>query len=132
MIKTLLILNFCTISLFSIFSSSSNANNKWIYIVTDSRGYKFHLNNSSIRKQGDKIAYEQMIEFNKPTSGMTAYTSKFNGSCKTRMAVESNHAGIVKGQSKPIQIKGQLGYYLEKNTEMGKVLTSACQFKSIR
>ncbi len=127
--KAWLIGTFGILSSFYLLSACS-ASNQWVYVAQDSRGYKYHFNNTTIQKQGDNVIYDQMIIFSVPQNGMTASTSQLTGSCKTRVVAEDKQAVVVNGQSKPLTMTMKGGtMLLTENTEMGKVLTAVCQFK---
>lgn len=101
-----------------------------MYVAQDSRGYKYHFDNTTIQKQGDNITYDQMIALPSPQNGISASTSQFTGSCKTKVVTEDKQAVIVNGQSKPLKMTMKGGkMFLTENSEMGKVLTAVCQFK---
>jgi len=104
-------------------SSACFASNKWVYVAKDSRGYRYHFNNTTIQKRGDSITYDQMIALPSPQNGISASTSQFTGSCKTRVVTESKQAVILNGQSKPLKMTMTGGkMLLTENTEMGKVM----------
>jgi uncharacterized protein YfaP (DUF2135 family) len=123
-----LIGTFGVLSSFCLLTACS-ASNKWVYIAQDSRGYKYHFNNTTIQKQGDNVIYDQMIILSVPQNGMTASTSQLTGSCKSRIATEDKQAVVVNGQSKPLTMTLKGGkMFLQENSELGKVLTAVCQF----
>lgn len=115
-------------SFFLLFACS--ASSQWVYVTQDSRGYKYHFNNTTIQKQGDNITYDQMIALPNPQNGMSASTSQFTGSCKTKVVTESKQAVVMNGQSKLLKMTMKGGrMFLQENSEMGKVLMAACKFK---
>ena len=127
--KAWLIGTFGILSSFCLLSACS-ASSQWVYVTQDSRGYKYHFNNTTIQKQGDNITYEQMIALPSPQNGMSASTSQFTGSCKTKVVTEDKQAVIMNGQSKPLTMTMKGGkMFLPENSELGKVLTAVCQFK---
>lgn len=127
--KALLTATFATLPLFCLLPASI-ASNKWVYVAQDSRGYKYHFNNSTIKKQGDNVTYDQMITFSKPQNGMTAGTSQLAGSCKSRVVAEDKQAVVFNGQSRLLKMTTKGGkMYLPENSELGKVLSAVCQFR---
>ena len=126
--KAWLIGIFGILSSFCLLSACS-ASNKWVYVAQDSRGNKYHFNNTTIQKQGDNVTYNQMITLPVPENGMTDGTSQFTGSCKTRVVAEDKQAVVVNGQSKPLTMTMKSGkMFLQEEWELGKVLTAVCQF----
>lgn len=127
--KALLTSTFTTLLLFWLVPVGITSN-KWVYVATDSRGYKFYYDNSTIKKVGDKITYDQMITFSAPQYGMTGGTSQLKASCKNRVAIEGKYAAIANGQSRPYKMNEEFTrMYLNENSELGKVLNAVCKFR---
>ena len=123
-----LIGTFGILSSFCLLSACS-ASNKWVYVAQDSREYQYYFNNTTIQKQGDNVTYDQMIAFPAPQNGMTASTSQFTGSCKSRIVTEDKQSVVMNGQSKSLTMTTKNGkMFLQENSELGKILTAVCKF----
>ena len=123
-----LIGTFGILSSFCLLSACS-ASNKWVYVAQDSREYQYYFNNTTSQKQGDNVTYDQMIAFPAPQNGMTASTSQFTGSCKSRIVTEDKQSVVMNGQSKSLTMTTKNGkMFLQENSELGKILTAVCKF----